>query len=403
MLPSARFESPRRLAPAVSVTRHARWPGVVRSLGLALTLVACGPRQGREIRIGLLASLQGDYSEASGIPSLEGARLAIDEINARGGILVDGRRHRLVLVERHHDMRGDAAASAARASINLDRVDLLIGPQLSAAAQAAGAVAEASGVPMISPMSSNPATTEGRRFVFRLAFLDAFQGTMLADYARKELGARTAAVLYDVAQPYSAEIARLFGETFERNGGTVIATETFTSDQFDHFMPQLRRIGSRHPDVLLLPNRPRVVSVQVREARAAGVRATLLGSDTWDLTSMAPMPEADGAFIVHQWHPDLPLAPSVAFVSAYQARYGSSPRATAALTYDAIRLAADAMARAGQLDGAAIADAIAATARFDGASGTLRFEGRHDPDRTAVLSTISHGGHHLVRVVGAAR
>ncbi len=331
---------------------------------------------------------------------MEGARLAISQVNDSGGITLNGRRHAFVLVERRHVLRADAAASAARASINLDHVDLLIGPQLSTAAQAAGAVAEASAVPMISPMSSSPATTAGRRFVFRLAFLDSFQGATLATFALQELHATRAAVLYDVAFPYSSEIARLFSETFERSGGTIVAEETFTSDRSDHFGPQLRRIATSRPDVVLLPNRPGVVATQIVEARTAGIKAILLGSDTWDISTIATMPEADGSFVLHQWHPELPIPRSEAFVRAYEKEYGTIPRSTAAMTYDAVMLAVDAIRRAGSLRGDEIADAIAATGGFQGNAGILRFDGKHDPVRSGVLTAIRNGGHHLLRVIG---
>jgi branched-chain amino acid transport system substrate-binding protein len=367
----------------------------------ALSILACGSRAPREIRIGILAVLEGEYASSSGEPSLEGARMAVREANQAGGILVGGERHIVVLVERSHETRPDAAASAARASINLDRADVLIGPQLSTHAVAAGAVAEDARVPMISPMSSSPGTTAGRDFVFRMAFLDAFQGALLAEYARADLGARRAAMLYDVAHPYSTEIARLFAETFERKGGTVVASETFTTDQRSGYDAQLRRIAASGADVLLLPNYAATASVQAREGRALGVTAALLGSDSWDLTSMSATPAADGSVVVHQWHPDLKTIESVAFVSAYRELYGKNPRATAALTYDAVRLALDAIRRAGSLDGPQIAAMLRATGTFGGASGTIRFNGKNDPHRSGVLSTIQGGRHALLRVVEA--
>jgi branched-chain amino acid transport system substrate-binding protein len=234
-----------------------------------------------------------------------------------------------------------------------------------------------------------------------MAFLDAFQGNLLADFAAIDLRARRAALLYNVALPYSAEIARLFTETFQERGGEVVAAETFTTDQTAGFGKQLRRIANARPDVILLPVRSSTVRIVLREARAMGIPAQVLGSDTWDVATIAPMPEADGSYVVHQWHTDLRTERTTAFVAAYRSTFGASPRATAALTYDAVHLAAEAIARAGSLDGERIADAIAATPSFDGASGSLRFAGSHDPARSGVLSSIRNGNHGLLRVVSA--
>lgn len=372
-------------------------------LAAAFAMATACERQGRDIRIGLLALMEGEYATASGQPSLQAARLAVKEINDSGGILVDGRRHRLVLAERTHGVRPDAAASEARASINLDRIDVLIGPQLSGLATAAAAVAEESGVPMISPMASNPVVTAGRRYVFRMAFLDEFQGSLLASFARDDLRAARAAVMYDVALPYSADIARLFSETFQRLGGVIAATETFTSDQVTGFGASMRRIAAQRPEVILFPVGSPTAIKLIAEARRQGITAYMLGSDTWDLTTIAPLTDADSSFVVHQWHPDIQRDQVVRFVTAWRAAHGEGPRATAALTYDAIQVAARAIARAGSLDGDRIADAIAATPRFEGASGSIEFAGRHDPRRSGVLSMLRDGKHSLVRVVASDR
>lgn len=387
-----------------SKTRRAIRPAAMLLLAAAFVMGTAGcERKGRDIRVGLLALMEGEYAIASGGPSLNAARLAVREINDSGGILVDGRRHRLVLAERTHGARPDAAASEARASINIDRVDILIGPQLSGLANAAAAVAEESGVPMISPMASNPAVTAGRRYVFRMAFLDEFQGSLLATFSRDDLHATRAAVMYDVSLPYSADIARLFSETFQRLGGSIVATETFTSDQLTGFPQAMKRIAAQRPGVILFPvGSPTAVRL-IAEARRQGIHAHLLGSDTWDLTTIAPMPDADSSFVVHQWHPDIQRDQVVAFVAAYRAEYGDIPRATAALTYDALQVATRAIQRASVLDGDRIADAIAATPRFEGASGNIEFGGRHDPRRSGVLSILRGGVHSLVRVVASDR
>jgi branched-chain amino acid transport system substrate-binding protein len=369
------------------------------TMAALVACTACRPSAPREIRVGVLALLHSELAVASGIPSAEGAQLAAEEINARGGVPVGPDRFTIRLVLRDYAPRPDAAATEARALINIDSVDAIIGPQLSAHALPAGGVAEDAHVPLLAPMASNPAVTAGRHYVFRLAFTDPFQGEMLARYARDDAGARRAAVLYDIANPYGRDIAALFKETFERLGGAMVATETFTSDQRRDFTPALRRIAAAHPDVLLLPNYSAVDTIQVRQARALGIRAQFLASDTWDPAGVRGVADAEGTVVAHQWSTQSPRAESRAFVERYRQRFGVDPRSTAAMTYDAVFLLADAVTRAGSLEGEALRNALASTTDLRGVTGVIRYNGTGDPQRSGVLSRIGRTRDSLLRIV----
>jgi branched-chain amino acid transport system substrate-binding protein len=340
---------------------------------------------------------------ASGLPSIEGARLAVDEINAAGGVVIGGKTYRVRLLERDYDNRPDAAASLARELINLDSADALVGPQVSAHALTAASVAEMAGVPMITPMASNPGVTRGRRFVFRLAFLDDFQGGLLAQYAADSMKLRRIGVLYDAASPYGHDIAALFGSTFESHGGRMVASETFVSDGGDDFRPQLRRILAASPDGILLPNYASQDSFQVRQARALGFKGRFLGSDSWDPVSLGKIPEAVGAVLVSNWDHRIPRGPSRDFVARFEARYQHRPRTSAAATSDAIHLLVDAARRAGSLDGAEWAKAIGATSEFVGAASVYRFHGTGDPHRGGALLFVGFGHDSLLAVVEPPR
>jgi branched-chain amino acid transport system substrate-binding protein len=371
----------------------------VSAFALIALLAGCAPKPLPKVRIGLLALISSDFAVQSGVPSQQGAQMAVDDINALGGVDIAGRKLQVKLTVRDYEPRPDAAAIGARALINLDSVDAIVGPQMSVYAVTAASVAEDSHVPMIAPMASNPAVTLGRHYVFRLAFLDPFQGEMLARYAAENLHARRAAVLYDVGNAYGRDITALFRATFEQAGGKMVAAETFTSDQSTDFRPQLRRILAANPDVLLLPNYSAVDSFQVRQARAIGIRAPFLGSDTWDPVGLGHIPEAEGTVVAHQWHIGVPRPQSVDFVSRYRARFGVEPRTTAVFTYDAIRLVADAMHRAGTTDGEAVSRALASTKGFEAVAGTLQFNGTGDPRRGGVLSRIGRNTDSIIRVV----
>ncbi len=364
----------------------------------ATLLLACGPSGPREFRVGLIGTFDGPMASASGIPARDGARLAVDELNAAGGIRIDGRRYRVVLIERETEARADAAAIAARALINLDSVDVLVGPQTSALAVAAGAVAEAAQVPMIAPMASNPRVTDGRRFVTRLAFRDETQGAALARFAFDSLNVRRAGALHEAASAYGRDITRLFSETLEARGGQMVRVETFAADGPREHEAQLRRLIAADVDAILLPSFVVHDSAQIRIARSLGFRGTFLGSDAWDIITLQRRDDAVGSVVVANWDRRIQREEVQRFIAAWTARYTERPRATAAATYDAIKLLAEAATLAGTRSGGAVADSLRRPREWSGAFTAYRFVGTGDPQRGAVILEINKDST-LVRAV----
>ena len=338
----------------------------------------------------MLATLTGIDPETSGRPTVEGAELAAAEANASGGVTIDGVAHRVTLVIKDDGARPDSATAATRALINLDHVDALVGPQISTMAIPASVVAEAAEIPMISPMSSAAATTEGKRYVFRLAFLDSLQGEVVARFAVDVMKARRAAVLFDIAVAYSEGLAAQFKESFEARGGRVVAYESFTTDAGESFTEQAGRIQAASPDILYLPNDTAFVAAQLRDLKAAGVEAPILGTDGWDPRAVAKIPESDGAFVSHQWHPDLDLPETRSFVARYQETYDKMPKSTAAMTYDAIRLVLSAAAARGKAPDA-LRRGLLAIKDYRGATGVISFDGANDPRRSVVINRLTQG------------
>jgi branched-chain amino acid transport system substrate-binding protein len=238
--------------------------------------------------------------------------------------------------------------------------------------------------------------------VFRLASLDVVQGRAMGEFAAGDLGARRAAVLYDISTDYSRSLAETFREAFENRGGTVAAFESFTRDEPLDYRARLDRIAAAGPDVLYLPNDSERVEAQIVQARERGVRATLLGGDTWDLESFRTLPESEGAYIAHQWHPDLDTPEARRFRELFSKVYGKTPKITAAMTYDAVTLVLSVIERQGSLDSSAIRDGLAATREYTGATGTFRYPDGPDPERSVVIARISGGRSLLHRVVDLA-
>jgi len=355
----------------------------------ALVLLGCEPKPGPEFRVGLIGVMEGPMGRSSGSPALRGAQIAVDELNAAGGVRIGGVAHTVRLIDRETAPRPEAAALAARALINIDSVDVIVGPQTSNLAVIAGAVAEASLVPMVAPMASSPLVTAGRRMVTRLAFVDAFQGEVLARFAAESLGVRRAAFLSDAASAYGREITRLFRETFESLGGEIVRAEFFDADDPAEHRPQIRRIVAARPDAILLPSFVVHDSSQIRIARELGFRGVFLGSDAWDIVTLARRDDALGSIVVANWDRRAGRPALTRFLEAWNARnHDGPPRATGAATYDAVHLLALAASRAGVRSGVAVSDSLRTLGSYEGAFTEYLFRGSGDPVRGAVLLEI---------------
>ncbi len=371
------------------------WTRGVRStliLLLATMGLSCEPAKPPVIRIGLIGVFSGTLMGSSGVPARQGAQLAVAEINAAGGVVLGGVAHQLQLVDAETENRPDAASVAARRLVNLDSVDVLIGPQSSTLAIAVAPIAEESEVLMLVPMASNPQVTAGRRYVFRLAFLDSFQGEVLARFAFDSLGIRRAGVLMDAASAYGRDIGALFATTFAELGGEVVGVERFDVDGSRDYRPQLRRLISKRPQALLLPNFVTPDSVQLRQALDLGFRGRFLGTDSWDVRGLAATPAYHGSLIVGNWDRDTSRAMSKRFHRAWSLAHDTAPFATAAATYDAVHIVAEAMRRSSSRGGAALADSLRHFGRYDGAVSAFDFRGANDPVRGAVLLELGPDG-----------
>jgi len=332
------------------------------------------------IRIGVLRDLGGP----EGRPTTEAARMVPREID------VGGRRRPVELLFENASTP-DQAIEGARRLIQ-QGVCAIVGPGRSRDAIAVAGVTENARLPMISPASTHPETTAGKRYAFRVGFLDSFQGKALGHFAADELGVRSAAVLYDVASTYNRDLASVFRRAFEAAGGTVVAEETFTTGDAD-FRPQLARIRDADPELLFLPNYAAEVLEQARQARELGLDAVLLGSDSWDQLPVAGQPQLEGAYFGRHWHPDQGASNPATrrFVAEYRRAYGTEPSVPAGLVHDAFGVLLHAIARAGDQP-EAIRRALAEVEGYPGVSGTITYRGTDgDPPKPLVMVRIRDG------------
>ena len=270
---------------------------------LAGALAACGEEaELKEFRIGLIAPITGSIPSV-GQSSVDSAKLFINDINDTGGLEVGGEFYKLVLLVEDSEDTAEVAARKAHKLINQLNVVAIVGPQASRNAIPASNVAEQFRIPMISPASTNPMTTLNKEWVFRVSFIDSFQGLILASFAKEQLGVEKVAVLYDIASEYNKGLAEVFKSSFEGLGGEVAAFESYTTDAPD-VTEQMLRIKDVGADALFLPNYYLEVAEQVRLARELGIKAQMIGGDSWDPLRDEDRIDLEGGFFSTNYAPD---------------------------------------------------------------------------------------------------
>jgi branched-chain amino acid transport system substrate-binding protein len=254
-------------------------------------------------------------------------------------------------------------------------------------------------VALISPWSTNPQTTldvttnEPKKYVFRAAFVDAFQGQVVAYFALDFLQTNRAAVLFDVESDYNRGIAEIFKQTYEDRGGKVVAFETYVTGETD-FTNQLNQIKESDPDVIFLPNYYTDVPLQIQQAHQLGITAPFLGSDTWGSPELLAQcgAECEGYYFSTHYAPDSANPLVTRFSQDYQKAYGEVPDDVAALTYDSFGLLWQALQTAGQMDRQKVADALHSIESYEGVTGSMMFQqGSGDPIKSAVILQIRNG------------
>ncbi|HEY3862925.1 MAG TPA: ABC transporter substrate-binding protein [Verrucomicrobiae bacterium] len=342
------------------------------------------------IKIGEFASLTG--KEATfGQMSHDGTELAVQEINDQGGVL--GRKLQL-LTEDDQSKQGESK-TIARKLISRDGVIALLGEVASGRSLEAAPVCQEAKIPQVSPSSTNPKVTEIGDYIFRACFTDAQQGKALAQFGLNTLKAKKMAVLIDAGTPYSVGLAASFKDTYLPGGGTIVAEERYTSGDKD-FRAQLTAIKAANPDALFVPGYYTEVGLIARQAHELGLTAPMFGGDGWQSGQLVPIGGVamDGDYFSTHFSPDENSPAVQKFVRDFQAKYGQTPDAMAALGYDSAALLADAIKRAGATDNTKVRDALAATRHFAGVTGDITINEHRNAVKPLVILQIKGGEFH---------
>ena len=340
-----------------------------------------------KIVIGHVGSMTGEQA-TFGVSTDNAIKLAIAEQNKKGGI--KGKQIELKTLD--DQGKPEEAAVAATRLITQDKITLLLGEVASSRSLAMAPIADANKVPMISPTSTNPRVTKDgantRPFVFRVCFIDPFQGTVMAKFAT-EKKIKNVAILKDVGNDYSVGLADFFQKKFVELGGKIVAEQSYKDGDQD-FKAQLTAIKGKKPDAIYVPGYYGAVALIARQAKELGLKVPLMGGDGWDSAKLFEVAKGalDGSYFSNHYTDEDPSPVVQEFIAKYKAAYGSVPDALAVLGYDAANVAFDAMSRAKDLSGPEIAAALAATKDFKAVSGVINIDADHNAVKSAVVLGI---------------
>jgi branched-chain amino acid transport system substrate-binding protein len=371
---------------------------------IALVLVGCAPQPAateapaqpaeteapaaaEPLKIAVLAPLSGS-NPTFGVSTRDGALLAIEEWNAKGGVL--GRQIEAVVED--SQCEADPAVNAANKVVNQDKVHYIVGEVCSKASIPISEIADAAGVVQISPTSTNPSVTvkqDGttKPYIFRACFIDPFQGTVMAKFAM-EKGYKTAFIMFDQGNDYVRGLAEFFEKAFTEAGGTIVGKETYTSQDTD-FSAILTKVADTQAEVLFLPDYYPIVNLVGAQAKDKGVTSVMMGGDGWDSADL-DVAAADGGFYSNHYDPGDTRPIVQDWVKNYQTKFGSVPDALATLSYDATNLLLAAIEKAGVDDPAVVKDVLAAL-QYDAVSGNITFDAQHNPVKSAAVISVADG------------
>jgi branched-chain amino acid transport system substrate-binding protein len=365
--------------------------------GLALWGAGCGSPGGDDdaIRVGQVASLTGAQA-VFGQSTNRGVTMAIEEINAAGGVL--GRPIRL-FTEDNRSTQGESA-TAARKLISRNRVVAILGEVASGRSMEMAPIVNAARIPMISPSSTNPRVTDMGEFIFRVCFIDPFQGEVLAKFAYNTLNVRRVAVLVDAAAPYSVGLGDAFTTAFRGLGGEIAIERRYQGNDKD-FRAQLTAIRGANPEAVFIPGYYTDVGLIAVQARQIGIDVPLFGGDGWEAPELIQIGGAavEGGFYSTHFSPQSTAPEVVSFVERFRARWGGEPDAMAALGYDAARILARAIADAGTIEGPAVRDALARIQDFPGVTGRTTIDERRNARKAAVIIAVRNGEFQYLQTV----
>jgi branched-chain amino acid transport system substrate-binding protein len=340
------------------------------------------------IKVGEFACLTGKDA-TFGQSQHKGIVLALEEINAAGTVL--GKK--LEVISEDNQSKNGESATVAKKLLSRDKVIAILGEVTSGRSLEVAPLAQNAKVPMIATGATNPKVTQVGNYVFRVCFIDDFQGTVMAKFALSDLKAKKVATLTSVSNAYSVGLTKYFKETFTANGGTVVAEQKFNEGDKD-FRAQLTAIKAANVDAIFMSGYYTEAALMARQARSLGITQPLFGGDGWESEKLLEIGgnALDNSYYSTHFTPENKEPKVAEFVKKFKARWNNeTPDAYAALGYDALYILVDAIKRAGGTDSTKLRDAIATTKNFSGASGVTTLDKDRNASKPATIIAIKDG------------
>ncbi|HEY5537716.1 MAG TPA: ABC transporter substrate-binding protein [Acetobacterium sp.] len=337
------------------------------------------------IKIGFIGPTTGDAA-IYGSSAKDGAMLAVEEINAAGG--VNGKQVELIAYDSKADQT--EAINAYNRLRDQDGVVAVIGGTLSGETLAMKDIMVQDKMPVLTPTATAVDVTVNAPNIFRVCFLDSYQGAAAANFSADTLGAKTAALLIGAGNPYSEGVAAAYQTAFTAKGGTIVGSESYGLQDND-FSAQLTKIKELNPEIVFVPDYVQKVGPILQKAKDMGITAKFIGADGWDGVQVDYADAAQGNYFTNHYAADSPSATVQNFITAYNAKYSKVPNSFSALGYDAAYVMTDAIKAAGSTESTAIITALAAT-DYPGVTGNLKFDANGDPkDKEVTIIKIDGG------------
>jgi branched-chain amino acid transport system substrate-binding protein len=392
-------------------TRLRMYKGLL--LGLAFLLLFSCAKKEDVVLLGEFGSLTG-VTATFGRSTQRGIQMAVDEINKAGGI--EGKAVKIIVED--DQSKPEEAATVVKKLVTQDKVLIVLGEVASSRSLAGAPICQEEKVPMITPASTNPKVTQVGDYIFRVCFIDPFQGEVMAKFARNTLKANKAAILKDIKNDYSVGLAQFFTETFKSLGGSIVSEESYSEGDIE-FRAQLTAIKAKNPEVIFIPGYYTEVGLIARQARDLGITVPLIGGDGWDSPRLVEIGGSalENTYYSNHYTAEDPRPEIQKFITDYKAKYNEVPDAMAPLGYDAARIAFDAIKRSGILkeenlkqaykdnlqakslmdaintpkSRELIRNAIAETSDFPGVTGLITIDENRNAKKTAVVVKIEDG------------
>lgn len=347
--------------------------------------------QTKPINIAAIFSLTGQGGNANQ-SSVLGTRLAVDEINTRGGVL--GRNLNLIFLD---NMSTPIGSSMAANQAAVAGVAGIIGAQWSSHSLAIAEVAQQNRIPMISNFSTHPKLTTIGEYIFRVCYTDTFQGKVMAKFAHNDLGAGTAIIFVDLTSDYSLELSKIFRTHFESLGGTIVHEIEYKTKN-ENFDRLIKPVITDKADVIFLSGHEES-GIIAHKLQTAGVKAVLLGGDGWGdeiFLTLGGRFLKQGFFCTH-WSESSDSKEARDFIKKY--RHRSNFGTGAALAYDSVMVLAKAIEKAKTTEGKSVSRVLKAMESYKGVTGLIKFDSQGDPVKSAVIMEIRNGQPHYLKTL----